>query len=166
MFGLFVEHGPFAVDENLNLVPRTHAWSLTHNVLYIDNPVGTGSGVITREVAQHLGDALYTSLPLGFSFTGLDECYARDESAVASDLYEALIQFFTLFPNLRKNDFFVTGESYAGKYVPAIAYKIHTANPKAKLKINLQVVLSLLYEIEPSFDAPVEIRELIFVMSI
>ena len=45
-------------------------------------------------------------------FTG----YANNEEDVAKDLYEALQQFFKLFPNLRKNDFYVTGESYAGKY--------------------------------------------------
>lgn len=29
---------------------------------------------------------------------------------------------------MKKNDFFITGESYAGKYVPAIAHKIHLDN--------------------------------------
>lgn len=53
-------------------------------------------------------------------------------------MYAALLQFFTLFPHLQKNDFFITGESYAGKYVPAISYTIHQNNPNAKLKINLQ----------------------------
>lgn len=53
-------------------------------------------------------------------------------------MYAALVQFFTLFPHLQKNDFFIAGESYAGKYVPAISYTIHQNNPNAKLKINLQ----------------------------
>ena len=44
-----------------------------------------------------------------------------------------------MFPEIAKNDFYVTGESYAGKYVPAIAHKIHTLNPLAKSKINLKV---------------------------
>ena len=43
------------------------------------------------------------------------------------------MQFFQLFPSLKKNDFYVTGESYAGKYVPAISYKIHSEN---KMKSN------------------------------
>ena len=43
---------------------------------------------------------------------------------VANDLYEALQQFFLLFPELQKNEFYATGESYAGKYVPAISYKV------------------------------------------
>jgi vitellogenic carboxypeptidase-like protein len=63
---------------------------------------------------------------------------------VASDLFDALQQFFTLFPDLRNNnDFFVTGESYAGKYVPAITFKIHTMNEATKDKnklINLKVI--------------------------
>jgi carboxypeptidase C (cathepsin A) len=84
----------------------------------------------------------------GFSFTGKDECYAKNEEDVASDLYDALQQFFTLFPDLRKkNEFFVSGESYAGKYVPAITFKIHTMNEATKdenKKINLKVLYSVM----------------------
>ena len=61
MFGLFVENGPFSVTgikkiynfvfeeisfilfplkEKLVLEERTTSWSLTHNLIYIDNPVG------------------------------------------------------------------------------------------------------------------------------
>ena len=80
---------------------------------------------------------------LGYSFT--NSCYATSEKEVANDLYDALTQFFQLFNTLKNNDFYVTGESYAGKYVPAISYKIHTSN-KLMLKsarprdvINLKV---------------------------
>jgi vitellogenic carboxypeptidase-like protein len=88
---------------------------VNHNVIYIDNPVGTG-----------------------FSFTDKEEGYAKNEIDVGNNLYEALIQFFTLFPDLQKNKFFVTGESYAGKYVPAVSHAIHKRNGNAKIKINLK----------------------------
>ena len=115
MFGLFVENGPFSVDVQMQLHPRNYSWHNTHSVLYIDNPVGTG-----------------------FSFTDDDAGYANDEDDVARDLYSALQQFFTLFSSYRANDFYITGESYAGKYVPAISYKIHQENQQAKQKINLK----------------------------
>jgi carboxypeptidase C (cathepsin A) len=54
---------------------------------------------------------------LGFSFTDDDAGYAKNQTDVARDLYSALQQFFTLFPELQKNEFFVTGESYAGKKI-------------------------------------------------
>ena len=58
---------------------------------------------------------------------------------VARDLYEVLRQFFTMFEDYRGNPFFVTGESYAGKYVPAIGYKIHSMGVEAKKAgINMQ----------------------------
>ena len=42
LFGLFAEHGPFTVDEKLHIVPRNISWTDTMNMIYIDNPVGTG----------------------------------------------------------------------------------------------------------------------------
>lgn len=102
LFGLFAENGPYVVTKDMFLTERPTSWALTHNVIYIDNPVGTG-----------------------YSFTKKDSCYATNQGQVADDLYDALQQFFSLFPHLRANDFYVTGESYAGKYVPAISYKIH-----------------------------------------
>ncbi|XP_038044986.1 probable serine carboxypeptidase CPVL [Patiria miniata] len=115
MFGLFAEHGPFSVTKDLKLLPRKFSWTAKYSVLYIDNPVGTG-----------------------FSFTENDQGYARNETAVAKDLYSALVQFFQLFPEYQKNAFYATGESYAGKYVPALSYLIHVKNPAATVKINFK----------------------------
>ncbi|XP_014278675.1 venom serine carboxypeptidase-like [Halyomorpha halys] len=115
LFGLFCENGPFVVNKNLTLSERRYYWSQLFNVIYIDNPVGTG-----------------------FSFTENDAGYATDEVKVGKDLYSALIQFLQLFPYLQKNEFFVSGESYAGKYIPAIGYTIHNNNKINKQKINLK----------------------------
>ncbi|XP_070150294.1 venom serine carboxypeptidase [Polyergus mexicanus] len=115
MFGLFLENGPFIVTANKTLKMRKYSWTLTHNVIYIDNPVGTG-----------------------FSFTDNEKGYARNETDVGRDIHTALVQFFLLFPELQNNDFFVTGESYAGKYVPAVSHAIKDHNIKAETKINLK----------------------------
>ncbi|ERL86633.1 venom serine carboxypeptidase [Dendroctonus ponderosae] len=113
LIGLFGENGPFTVKAKRGLKERPFSWTENHHVIYIDNPVGTG-----------------------FSFTSGG--YAQNETKVGQDLYGALLQFFTLFPQLQGNDFFVSGESYGGKYVPAIAYTIHQRNPDSRLKINLK----------------------------
>jgi vitellogenic carboxypeptidase-like protein len=99
-------------------------WNSKYSLLFIDNPVGAG-----------------------FSYTGDDAGYARNMDDVATNLYSTLAQFFVLFPQYAANDFYVTGESYAGKvrpaappaglpdlmrrhaqYVPSIAAKIHAMN--------------------------------------
>ncbi|XP_046426243.1 venom serine carboxypeptidase [Neodiprion fabricii] len=115
LFGLFTENGPFRVTSNKTLELRKYSWTKAHSVLYIDNPVGTG-----------------------YSFTKNDKGYATNETHVGRDVHTALVQFFTLFPELQENDFFVTGESYGGKYVPAVSHAIKDFNIKAKLKINLK----------------------------
>ncbi|XP_066600490.1 venom serine carboxypeptidase [Prorops nasuta] len=115
LFGLFMENGPFTVTSNKTLKPRKYSWNLNHNVIYIDNPVGTG-----------------------FSFTENEKGYATNETDVGRDVHTALVQFFQLFPELQKNDFFVTGESYGGKYVPAVSHAIKDYNIKATKKINLK----------------------------
>lgn len=112
LYGLFSENGPFSIEDG-KVVLRKESWTKTHSVLYIDNPVGSG-----------------------FSFT--NGGYAQNETKVGEDLYQALKQFFLMFPELQKNAFFVTGESYAGKYVPALAHTISKHNHKTDLKINLE----------------------------
>ena len=41
--------------------------------------------------------------------------YARNEENVSENLYSALTQFFTLFPEYQTREFYATGESYAGE---------------------------------------------------
>ncbi|XP_063231638.1 venom serine carboxypeptidase-like [Bacillus rossius redtenbacheri] len=115
LFGLFTENGPYAYTEDEKLVRREYSWGKRHNLLYIDNPVDTG-----------------------FSFTNSSDGLSRNETNVGQNLYSAIVQFFTMFPELQNSDFILSGESYAGKYVPAAAYAIHKNNPTANLTINLK----------------------------
>ncbi|KAF5282412.1 hypothetical protein FQR65_LT14306 [Abscondita terminalis] len=114
LLGALIINGAFEVTDDLKLRRKSYYWSQTHSVLYIDNPVGTG-----------------------FSFTD-EGGYTRNQTTVGEHLYAALLQFFKMFPELQENDFFVTGESHAGKYAPAISYHIMKQNPTAQLKINLK----------------------------
>lgn len=43
-----------------------------------------------------------------------------DETQIATDLYTGLQNFFATYTELQNRPLFITGESYAGKYVPAI----------------------------------------------
>nr|CAD7262509.1 unnamed protein product [Timema shepardi] len=116
MYGLFTELGPFrisAVNETLEIIP--YAWTKNYSLLFIDNPVGTG-----------------------FSFTDHEDGLARNETQVGDNLYSLLVQFYTMFPELQDRDLYINGESYAGKYIPAIGYTIHKRNPTADIKINLK----------------------------
>ena len=117
LFALFTEIGPIYIDGNQNIQPRAVTWNKNYHLLFVDNPVGTG-----------------------YSFTSSDQGYARSQDDVARDLYSALTQFFQIYTDYASNPFIVTGESYAGKYVPSITYKIHVENqnPQVKVKINLK----------------------------
>ncbi|XP_034776606.2 probable serine carboxypeptidase CPVL [Acipenser ruthenus] len=96
---------------------RKFPWTSKYSVLYIDNPVGTG-----------------------FSFNDDDKGFARNQDDVGRDLYSTLTQFFQIFSEYQNNEFYATGESYAGKYVPAIGYYIHKNNPSSKVKISFKGV--------------------------
>ncbi|XP_075234022.1 venom serine carboxypeptidase-like [Lycorma delicatula] len=119
LFGLFVENGPYIL-ENKKLHKRYHSWHKNSNIIFIDNPVGTG-----------------------FSFTESDDGYVKNQTIIGEQLYNAIKQFFSLFPVLKNNEFFITGESYAGKYVPALGYTIHKYNllENNDFKINLKGLL-------------------------
>ncbi|CAF4804418.1 unnamed protein product [Pieris macdunnoughi] len=114
LFGLFTENGPIIAKKG-GFARRKYHWAVENHLIFIDNPVGTG-----------------------FSFTNDSKGYCEDEACVAKGLYVSLQQFFTLFPNLFDNDFYITGESYAGKYIPSLGLYIHQRNMVSKQKINLK----------------------------
>jgi len=107
MFGALKLHGPVltTVDENNELTgvaSNPYTWAKKHNVIYIDNPVGAG-----------------------YSFS--DKLPTTNDD-VTDNLYECLQQWFKLFPEYQGNPFYAFGESYAGKFVPAITRRIHEQN--------------------------------------
>jgi vitellogenic carboxypeptidase-like protein len=105
LFGLFAENGPMDLTSDLQPIARPSTWNAEYSMLFIDNPVGAG-----------------------YSYTGTGNGYCKDETCVANNLYSLLTQFYQVFTEEIPNPLFVTGESYAGHYVPAISYKIHKMN--------------------------------------
>ncbi|KAJ3113600.1 hypothetical protein HDU96_003177 [Phlyctochytrium bullatum] len=57
--------------------------------------------------------------------------YVENQPAVARDLMTFLQHFYNLFPDQKDADLYVTGESYAGKYVPHFADAILRHNTAA-----------------------------------
>ncbi|XP_026726820.1 venom serine carboxypeptidase-like isoform X1 [Trichoplusia ni] len=112
--GLFDEIGPFTVI-NETLKRNPYSWLSNHSLLFIDNPVGTG-----------------------YSFTEHEDGFAKDMATYSQHLYTALKQFLQMFPELRPAPLFLAGESYAGKYVPAMAMEIHKRKDKIGSDINLE----------------------------
>lgn len=48
--------------------------------------------------------------------------------------------FFAEHPEFAENDFYITGESYAGHYIPAFAARVHRGNKANEgIHINLKV---------------------------
>ena len=104
---LFGENGPCQVTaDGSNTTLNPYSWNTNANLLYIDQPTGTG-----------------------FSYgTGLD----HDEVGVANDMYNFLQQFMQGHTKYQTLDFFAFGESYAGHYVPAVTHKIWQENQALK----------------------------------
>ena len=100
---LFGENGPCKVSsDGMNTTTNSYSWNANANLLYVDQPTGTG-----------------------FSYgTGYD----HDEKAVGADMYSFMQAFLDAHPGLRANPFHVFGESYAGHYVPNVAHAIWAGN--------------------------------------
>lgn len=118
LYGLFTENGPFDIINEDKILLRKFSWHLKANLLFIDNPVGTG-----------------------FSFSDRNG-YSTNQNQISTNLYNALTQFYKLFPELQYNRLIVSGESYGGKYVPALSSYIDEQNQKSnEFKIKLDSIL-------------------------
>jgi cathepsin A (carboxypeptidase C) len=98
MMSLFAEVGPCTTDGKTTkrLEP---SWSNRANLLFIDQPAGTGFSTVSRPAAAPVTLA-----------------------AAAQDFNTILNVFYTsIFPSLSNHPLHLGGESFAGRYVPAFA---------------------------------------------
>jgi serine carboxypeptidase-like clade 2 len=76
---------------------------------------------------------------VGFSYSNTTSDYRNvGDNKTASDSYKFLVNWLEKFPEYKTRDFFITGESYAGHYVPQLAFTIVSQNKITnQTKINL-----------------------------
>lgn len=112
LIGLFLELGPGSIDKNLRVVSNPHSWNSNASVLFLDQPVNTGLSYSGRSVSNTV--------------------------AAGKDVYALLSLFFKQFPEYAQQDFHISGESYAGHFIPAFAAEILKHK---KRNINLKSLL-------------------------
>lgn len=77
---------------------------------------------------------------MGFSYN-LDTKYEYNDTNVAQDNYNAVKDFFKSYSEYSSNNFFIAGESYAGKYIPDLAVLIDKGNSNSSVIINMKGIL-------------------------
>ena len=77
---------------------------------------------------------VYVDQPIntGFSYSTDPSDDVHDEKRVADDMLQFLVEFVAAHPELDGNDFYITGESYAGHYVPAVSYRVFRAQQQGE----------------------------------
>ncbi|CAL5387876.1 unnamed protein product [Camellia sinensis] len=108
--GAMGEIGPFGVNSDCKtLYPRKHAWNKVANILFLESPAG-----------------------VGFSYSNTTSDYDMSgDKRTAHDAYVFLINWFKRYPHYKARDFYITGESYAGFYIPELADTIIKRNKEA-----------------------------------
>ncbi|KKY25724.1 putative pheromone processing carboxypeptidase kex1 [Phaeomoniella chlamydospora] len=108
MDGAMMELGPYRVHEDSKLVYNEGSWDEFANLLFIDNPVGTG-----------------------FSYVDTDS-YIHELPEMAANVITFLEKWFAIFPEYEQDDIYLAGESYAGQHIPYIAKAIMDRNANAQ----------------------------------
>lgn len=110
MIGLWTENGPFTVND--------FSFLQNGSMKVFENPFSW----------HHLGNLLYIELPVP---TGFSKCEPNPELCTWNDTSQALVSyafiekfFIEYYPELKSNEFIMSGESYAGVLVPTLAEQI------------------------------------------
>lgn len=98
MTGLLFELGSATISPELKPISNPSSWNNNASVIFLDQPVNVGFSYSDKKVSS--------------------------TRAAGSDVYAMLSLFFERFPQYNGNGFHISGESYAGHYLPAIATEI------------------------------------------
>jgi carboxypeptidase C (cathepsin A) len=103
--GLFMENGPFRIKNNdtASIEVNPNSWNKEVHLLYWDQPVGTG-------------------------YSYANDYYVSSEEELSVQFHNGLKGFLKIHPEYCNCPLYITGESYAGKYIPNMAREIHRNN--------------------------------------
>ncbi|XVF58431.1 hypothetical protein PTKIN_Ptkin07bG0066300 [Pterospermum kingtungense] len=119
-YGASEEIGPFRINKSASgLYLNKFSWNIVANLLFLETPAGVGFSY-----SNHSSDLFDTG-----------------DHRTAMDSLEFLIRWLDRFPRYKKREVYITGESYAGHYVPQLARQIMIYNKNSKHPINLKGVM-------------------------
>ncbi|KAI0079396.1 alpha/beta-hydrolase [Panus rudis PR-1116 ss-1] len=108
--GLLLENGPIRIGADYGASANNFSWSNLADYVWIDQPVGTGFSTVQ------------------------DGAFVPDEDQMGADFWGFVGNLVEVFPSLKTRPLFITGESYAGTYIPYITKTYFgLKNPPAKL---------------------------------
>ncbi|XP_054807712.1 serine carboxypeptidase 24-like isoform X1 [Prosopis cineraria] len=116
-YGASEEIGPFRINKTgSSLYLNTYSWNREANILFLESPAG-----------------------VGFSYTNTSsDLKTSGDERTAQDALNFLVRWMSRFPQYQYRDFYISGESYAGHYVPQLAQKIYHYNKANPQIINLK----------------------------
>jgi len=115
--GFFTENGAWRPHKNgVDLAINDYSWNQIANVLFIESPIG-----------------------VGFSHTNDPNQYRTGDDKTANDVYTFLQAWLKDFKQYQTSKFWLSGESYAGHYVPEFAQRVLDGNENEEgIPVNLQ----------------------------
>ncbi|KAJ6734828.1 SERINE CARBOXYPEPTIDASE-LIKE 25 [Salix purpurea] len=116
-YGASEEIGPFRINKTASgLYLNKFSWNSVANLLFLETPAGVGFSYSNRS----------------------SDLFDTGDIRTATDSLEFLVGWMNRFPRYKNREVYLTGESYAGHYVPQLARAIIMYNKRSKHPINLK----------------------------
>jgi carboxypeptidase C (cathepsin A) len=116
LIGAWLEQGPLTMNGDGTLTLNDGRWSTMCNTLFIESPAGVGFSYTPGTTPSHT--------------------YVANDTSTAATNVLALASFYAAFPEYASTPLWLSGESYAGVYVPMFAAALLASSvpQKANLK--------------------------------
>lgn len=100
LLGFMQENGPRMINDGMVFIEENpYPWNARANVMWLESPAG-----------------------VGWSFAGTEQDLSTNDMLQSQDALKAVNSWYEKFPEFRSNELFVSGESYAGIYVPYLSW--------------------------------------------
>jgi carboxypeptidase C (cathepsin A) len=126
MEGMFIENGPYTIKDEKTIKVNPHGWHKFANMLYIDQPVGTGMSYVDEGHIPTSGTkvaAQFHKFLLGFLQRHSDYVIMREGEKMSS----RPIYFF--------------GESHAGRWIPQFYTAITAQNALSSIQVSVYIYI-------------------------